>query len=208
MTTNDGPIRSDGEIVATAGTYYRVTRYVITAVMIGLGLWFGYDGFFGYPKHNRIAKELEQQKADAQTEEEKTALQTKIVEHGKAHTDTDIFVQKLLFFALPPLGIALIARWIYISRGAYRLTRDNVLHVPGHPPVPLDSITEIDKRQWDRKGIAYISYELKNGQKGTLRLDDFVYQREPTDEIFKRIEEHVAPNIAKDEAPQEQSTSS
>jgi hypothetical protein len=38
-----------------------------------------------------------------------------------------------------------------------------------------------------------ITYELPAGQKGTLKLDDFIYQREPTDEIFKRVEQHVAP---------------
>lgn len=205
MSLNDASISSRGEIVATAGGYYRITRYIISAVMVAMGLWFGYDGFVGYPRHNRIAVELQAEKSRATTEAEKGAIQTKIVEHGKEHTATDIFWQRVLFFALPPLGIAAIARWIYISRGVYRLTADKLLHVPGHPPVPLDSITEIDKRQWDRKGIAHISYELGGGQKGTIRLDDFIYEREPTDEIFKRVEEHVAPNVSTDETPQEQS---
>jgi len=67
----------------------------------------------------------------------------------------------------------------YHSRGQYRLDGD-VLYVPGHPPVPLGTIGKIDKRRWDRKGIAYIHYELTGGRIGCLRLDDFVYQREPT----------------------------
>jgi hypothetical protein len=185
-----------GEIVAKAGTYYRVARYVIFAVMLGMGLWFGYDGFRGYPEHNKKVDELEARRTTALNrgdKDEETRILAEMNEIGKRKSDKDIFFQKLLFFTLPPLAIALIVRWLWISRGAYRLTADNVLHVPGHPPVPVDSITEIDRRLWDRKGIVLISYELADGQKGTLKLDDFIYQREPTDEIFKRIEDQVAP---------------
>lgn len=207
MNNSDVTSSEGAAIVATAGTYYRVTRYIITAVMIGMGLWFGYDGFIGYPKHNQRVRDLEAQKAIATTDEEKNRIQTQIVEHGKEHTPSDIRLQRILFYVLPPLGIILFVRWIYISRGAYRMGADNVLHVPGHSPVPLESITEIDKRLWDRKGIAYISYELSDGQKGTAKLDDFIYKREPTDEIFKRIEEHVAPQAAEPAAQEESAPS-
>jgi hypothetical protein len=66
--------------------------------------------------------------------------------------------------------------------------------------VPLDAITELDKRLWDRKGIAMVSYELPGGGgSGTLKLDDFIYEREPTDEIYKRIEDYVAPSAQQTE---------
>jgi hypothetical protein len=204
MSSNEATT-SDGDIVATAGTYYRVTRYIITVVMLAMGLWFGYDGFINWPRQNREIAELEGQRAAALTagDNEKAAkLLEDINKVGKHHSESDLRLQKILFFTLPPLAIAAIVRWIYISRGSYRLS-GNVLHVPGHPPVPLDAITELDKRQWDRKGIAFISYDLGNGQTGKLKLDDFLYQREPTDEIYKRIEEHVAPSAVTE--PQEQS---
>ena len=198
-----------GEIVARAGTYYRVTRYVITAVMIGMGLWFGYDGFKRWPEQNRKFDAIEAQRKEARARGDSAedarllAEQNKI---GSRHTDWDILLQKILFFTLPPLGIALFVRWMYISRGAYRLTEDNVLHVPGHPPVPMDAITELDKRLWDRKGIAFVGYELPGGGGGRLKLDDFIYERDPTDEIYKRIEEYVAPQAQaiEEAAPQEQ----
>ena len=53
-------------------------------------------------------------------------------------------------------------------------------------------ITAIDKRQWDRKGIAYVDYEV-NGTHGRLKLDDFVYEREPTDRIYDAIVQFVQP---------------
>ena len=212
-TTNDVESQTStpgGEIVARAGTYYRITRYVITAVMLAMGLWFGSDGYKAWPEQNRKIEAIEEQRKEARARGD-SATDAKLLEQqneiGTHHSEADILLQKVLFFTLPPLAIALFVRWMYISRGAYRLTADNVLHVPGHPPVPMDSITELDKRLWDRKGIAYVGYELPGGGQGRLKLDDFVYEREPTDDIYKRIEEYVAPPAepSEEDAPQEQS---
>ena len=60
---------------------------------------------------------------------------------------------------------------------------------------------------WDRKGIAFVGYEGLDGRPGKLKLDDFIYEREPTDAIFKRIEDYVAPAAqqqAEETAPPEQ----
>ena len=206
--TTESPGTSDREIVARAGTYYRVTRYAITAVIIALGLWFGYDGYYGWPAKNRKIEEIDKlQKAALARgdQDEANRLTQQKNDVGVYHRDFQLAFQKFLFFTLPPLGLALFIRWMYISRGAYRLTPDNVLHVPGHPPVPLDRITELDKRLWDRKGIAYVGYEGPDAQPGRLKLDDFIYEREPTDAIYKRIEDYVAPPAQEEDAPQEQS---
>jgi len=214
MTTSNEPTTEiagtgGGEIVARAGTYYRVTRYIITAVIIALGLWFGYDGYYGWPAKNRKIEEIDklQQAALARgDQDEANRLTQQKNDVGVYHTDFQLAFQKFLFFTLPPLGLILFARWMWISRGAYRLTSDNVLHAPGHPPVPLDRITELDKRLWDRKGIAYVGYEGPDGRQGRLKLDDFIYEREPTDAISKRIEDYVAPASApqEDEASAQQ----
>ena len=56
---------------------------------------------------------------------------------SKEHSPNDIRLQKVLAYALPPLGIALLAWALYNSRGAYRLSA-GTLSVPGHPPIALD----------------------------------------------------------------------
>jgi hypothetical protein len=199
-----------GDIVARAGKYYRVTRYIITAALIIMGLWFGYDGFYGWPAKNDKIREIDKQQQAALArgdQDEANRLTQEKNNVGTFHSDADLLLQKVLFFTLPPLGLALFARWMWISRGRYRLTADDVLHVPGHPPVPLDRITELDKRLWDRKGIAYVGYEGPGGQQGKLKLDDFIYEREPTDAIYKRIEDYLAPasqQQAEEPAQQEQ----
>jgi hypothetical protein len=101
------------------------------------------------------------------------------------HSDTDILWQKRLAYGLPVLSACMLAWFLYNSRGEYRLS-GNVLSVPGHPPVALEDILEVDKHLWDRKGIAYIICKTNAG-KIRLRLDDFVYDRDPTDVIYARI---------------------
>lgn len=184
------PTSAPEVLVARAGTYYRNTRYLMTALMIGLGVWFAYDGWVKYPGENRrlaeIANELKQAEQSG-----KEDARVQLVEEQKGlhpHSQTDLLLQKLLGAGLPPAGLAFLIWSLYRSRGAYRLD-GNSLSVPGHPPVPLNHITRIDKQLWDRKGIAYLDYELPQGPAGRIVLDDFVYQRPPTDAILEKIEQ-------------------
>jgi hypothetical protein len=173
-----------GPVVAKAGQYYRVARYLMTLLLVCYGLWSIYDGFYSWP-HWTDTHPLEQPK-----------------------THTDIILNRILGVCLPPMGLVVLVWAIYNSRGEYRL-ENGVLNVPGHPPIPLDKIQSINKESWDRKGIAYIEYDLTHapaarakgstgpvsyearGARGKFRLDDFVYERDPTDKIFKAIEESL-----------------
>src|SRR5437016_5272985 len=179
MSSTDGQPVTDqssrDEIVAGAGRYFRNTRYIIAAGVFLMGLWFIRDGFYKWPRENEQAKAA-----------------------GKdvlPHPGYDVPSNKFLGIVLPPLAVVLLARWLYMSRGEYRLS-GQTLHLPGHPPVPFEMITAIDKRQWDRKGIAYVDYEV-NGTHGRLKLDDFVYEREPMDRIYDEIVKFVAPEIGR-----------
>jgi len=184
-TTSAGGVRlAPGEqIVARAGRYYRNTRYIMTVVLLGMAGWFAYDGFVTYPRDN---------------EQHRRYLQDPVNnKDAPVHTETDIRMQKVLATLLPAVAAALLGWTLYRSRGTYRL-KDDVLSVPGHPDVPLEAVTKIDKSKWDRKGIAYLDYELPGGAggagtKGTLKLDDFIYERPPTDRIMAAIEAKLLP---------------
>jgi len=194
MTTDQPPASAApiGDIVARAGQYYRNTRYIMCAILVGAGLWFAYDGWVGWPAHNRKVADVKVriQEADSSGDRDAAAAaRTELGKLSKEKSNSDIMLQKILAVSLPPLGIALLTWALYNSRGAYRLS-GRTLHVPGHPPVTLDQITSIDRKLWDRKGIAYIEYE---GGSQPIKLDDFVYDRKPTDQIFDRIEGERAP---------------
>lgn len=195
VTDTPDPTAAADDIVARAGTYYRVTRYLFCAVLLAMGGWFAYDGFVTYPRQNEIHRlhvlDPQQNPQDA-----------------PARSAADIRLQKILGAVMPLAAIALLIRTLHHSRGVYRLSGD-VLSVPGHPDVPLSAITQIDKSSWDRKGIAHLNYELPSGPKGRLTLDDFVYDRPPTDRILEQIEsklgvaERAGAGDGRDEPPSE-----
>ncbi|MGD1276606.1 MAG: hypothetical protein ABR964_05210 [Tepidisphaeraceae bacterium] len=159
-----------GPIVAHGGRYYRATRYIMASILVIYGLLSIRDGFYRYPHWSDLYP----------NEKEKTAW--------------DIGLNKALGILLPPLALVMLIRMFRKSRGEYRL-EDDVVYIPGHPPVPLGKIQMIHRELWDRKGIALVDYDLSDGrpgappgQRGTFRLDDFVYDRPPTDQIFEAIE--------------------
>jgi hypothetical protein len=164
-------------IVAKAGRYYRNARYIMAVGVLAVAAWFGYDGWVGYPAKNRAI-------AEAQARGEKPSTAPK--------SEFDIRLQQQLAMGLPFLSVAILSWMLYRSRGEYRLEND-VLHVPGHPPVGFDAFRAIDRSRWDKKGIARIEYETPEGTTGTATLDDFVYQQDPTDAIFAVIESRLAP---------------
>ena len=168
--TTEQTIQPAGDVTARAGRYYRNTRYLLAAGILFYALWNIRDGFYNWPNENLVSKMQGYDKP--------------------LHSDMDILFNRVLGLVLAP-GSALLLAWaLYNSRGEIRLSEQTVL-APGHPPVPLSSIESVDKSKWDRKGIAVITYRLPSLQSGKFKLDDFVYEREPIDEIFKRIEQSV-----------------
>jgi hypothetical protein len=166
------PQAQTGPIVARAGKYYRNTRYIMCSVLLLYGCWAIYDGFISWPTWGL------QGFGNHENEKPKTWM--------------DIKFNQVLGTLLPPGAIVLLVYSLRNSRGEYRL-EGNVVHVPGHPPVPLSKIVKIDRELWDKKGIAYIEYKLdpadtRPAADREFMLDDFVYERQPTDEIFKAIE--------------------
>ena len=190
------------EIVARAGKSYRWRRYIMVLLLIGGGLWFLYDGYVGWPAHNRRLDEAEQMRNQAEAAHDQAkydAVSHQISRMHARYSNSSLFLQKLLGYSLPPLGILFLVRMLYASRGAIRL-KDDVITAPGHPAIPFTAIRELDKRQWDRKGIATVKYDA-DGRTGSLTLDDFVYDQDPIDAIYDRVLKYVSPPAAVTEAP-------
>jgi hypothetical protein len=174
MTDTAASSSPPADVVAKPDRLFRMKRYLIVLMLVGMGLWFCYDGFYNWPREKREADAVETSQPGSS---------------HKPHSDNDIFLNQLLGVALVPLGLLALTWFLYGSRGEYRLS-GQTLHVPGHPPITLDSITQIDKSKWERKGVATIRYQPPGGRsERQFRLDDYVYDRDPTDLILKRLEE-------------------
>lgn len=165
------PYAGATEIVARPGGYYRKARFIMAALSVAGGLWFAYDGWVRWPREN--------------AEYYRAVAEGRKPEY-KERSAWDLRLQRLIAIGLPLFGAGVLAWTFYRSRGQYRLA-DDVLEVPGHPPVPLASITAVDDSKWKRKGILYVEYQLPGGGAGRLTLDDFVYDQDPTDAIGKRV---------------------
>jgi hypothetical protein len=184
----------EAAIVARAGTYYRTTRYIMVLVLIACGGWFAYDGWYGYPKTNARIKQLdlELRQLDAQRPRDDAGIHQREDERAKykPQSDLDISIQKYLSVGLPIAGLLMLLWTLYHSRGVYRFS-NQMLEIPGHPSLALEQITHLDQTLWERKGIAFIEYKTPAAE-GRIRLDDFIYERDPTDAIFKKIQDHFA----------------
>src|SRR5688572_14037950 len=179
------------DVIATPSRSYRLKWCTFALALLAGAGWFAYDGWVKWPAANEHALRPKEQ----------GGLGLDV----PPHPGWDIPMQRVISIALVPLGLLVFGWCMYQSRGQYRLA-GNTLHVPGHPPVPMDAIRTIDKRRWDRKGIAIIEYDRPGGGgTGRLKLDDFVYEREPTDHILERIEARVLPPGEQvDQAPDEE----
>jgi len=202
MTTESSPASAStgGDIVARAGRYYRNTRYLMFLVMVVMGGWFLYDGLVGWPKGNAEIAKLEEQQALATKNNDQAELgrvATELKKYNK-HSDWDLGLQYALGFGLPPLGLALLIYSLHRSRGEYRLSGTK-LSVPGHPTIDLDDIKSVNNDLWDRKGIVWLKYETTSAHAGEIVLDDFIYDRPPTDAIYDVIAEKFGLSTDDDE---------
>lgn len=196
----DSEISADSDndaIVAPADQRYRAKHLLFAIIIFVVGFWFAYDGWIAWPRHNTTLHALESQRDaakragnDAKYEE----LKAKIGDMHKEYTDWDLGLQRAIALVLPFLGIG-YGIWTHLAtRGQYRLS-GNSLEVPGlDDAIDLVDIERIDRSKWDRKGIAIIYYQAHHPQRmRTIKLDDFAYQRKPTDEILERIQNFLAP---------------
>ena len=181
------------EIVAGPDSGYRWKHLLLAVGAIVFGCWFGYDGWVKWPAENREIEKVQRDKdiAEEARQADKVNEAAEKLTKLKRHTETDLLIQKLLATVLPGFGIFWAVWTLRETRGQLRMV-GNTLEAPGHPPITYENIRRIDKRKWDRKGIALLHYEHGDPpQPGILKIDDFAYERKPADEILERIEKNV-----------------
>ena len=96
-------------------------------------------------------------------------------------------------------GILLLVTSLFLFRTSRRSMKvdSEAYYAPGGCRIPFDSIRRIDKRKWDTKGLAYLSYCPDDDSKGSdllkAKVDGMVYgqfsQEEgaPAEALFQRI---------------------
>jgi hypothetical protein len=94
---------------------------------------------------------------------------------GQPHGETDIMSQWVMLAICAPLGLAALGMVGWNARRTLVADAERV-HGPDGSKVSYDRITAIDKARWDRKGIAWITYQDETGQEDRFKIDDWVFR--------------------------------
>jgi hypothetical protein len=192
---------------------------MLAAIFIGFGLFFYYDGTWGYPKSNKVhekktwinegRKQYDELKAadkladwNALAADKKWPLnpdgeplpwESYATQNGwpsdpKFHSQAKIdeqfhFAWGCLIIGAFPLVL------ILLNRNKKLVADDHGFTPPGaKSAIPYQSVHQIDKRKWENKGLATISYKTtETGAEKTVKLDCLKFETDKAEEILRRL---------------------
>ncbi len=187
-------------VTARISTSYRVRLGAIALLAFVFCLvpsrvtGFLYDGMIRYPERQQIYLEWEQLREER--DDWRQEWQRRMAEHGyperpTQYTDTDIAVQYLIAAILGVVGLVFLfgfvrtfGRWVAID--------DDALTANGGHRATFDRIESVDADRWDTKGIAIVHYRDDADQLKRITLDDWKFEREPTQAIYQQLRQKLA----------------
>lgn len=152
-------------------------RQWFIAVFLGLlALWFFYDGAIGFPKKNRRFDAYQELRAAGREKEWAQVAAghgwpTKLPE--KRYSDVDLGGQFVLGGICLAAAVGTIG-WYFASCRQRLWSDGEVIFGVGGERVPVASITGLDRRKWESKGIVYALY-ASGGRTKRLTLDDYKF---------------------------------
>lgn len=103
-------------------------------------------------------------------------------------------IREQLYAALVCLVLTLIALYYFLrTRKRAMMVDDKGYTSPDGKKVPFDKMLKIDKRKWETKGLAYITFTDEGGGEGKVTVDGMVYgqfkeeEGAPAEALFQRI---------------------
>ncbi len=209
-----------GEAKARISAGYRIRIGVLALGLLGFGAWAAYDGFVGYPQHNEVVNSYvarlnevreqypetwkekwpdiavkEDKLADfssfAEVEYGKEGEPPKIV--GKRKTQSDIYFQYGMLGLAAPVGLFFLLGW-FAAPSRWIAMDENGLTSSRGDNAPFDKIHKLNKERWWKKGIAVVYYKADSGEERTLTLDDWKFEREPTEQMLEAVESRLEPD--------------
>ena len=149
-------------VEATFSKYKKTNFKIGIIVLVGLGIWFGYDGHFN--------EKFEQKHTDEQGNPDSTM----------------VFNQKA-----PPymIGVGiLIGVYFLVVKGKKVVADDNGITVGGKT-IAYDSIEKVDKTHFESNGDFALTYKDESGQESDLKISNRTYDNLSAvlDEIVAKI---------------------
>jgi hypothetical protein len=187
----------------------RYSRKFLLMGICGLGfaLYCLYDGLVGYPGKREVG--FGEFKADYKTYFEDSRKSMSMAEfEGTAEPEqskqwenyshergipsgADVVVQFLMATAAAVAGLALIAIPLR-ARGRWIAANDSGLTSSWGESFQFDEVEAVNKRKWRSKGIAKVTY-VSGGRRRNFVVDDYKFDRYPTDAILYELEQRIDP---------------
>ncbi|MDQ3623890.1 MAG: hypothetical protein M3463_15610 [Verrucomicrobiota bacterium] len=187
---------------ARISSIWKKQKLFIAVAMMVLGGWFFLDGFRTWPRSNERWLAHQQHKNEDRLNDWPAYAKSRgwIPEPPeKFYTPEDIRGQYQYGGLCVLAGIIIFVYWATQIPRTVR-TDEEAVYTSAGKRVPFDAITGVDKKKWDAKGIARVSYELE-GETGKFTVDDYKFETEPTRRILDEIESHLQ---QRDRSPESQ----
>lgn len=196
---------------ARISSIWKKQKLLVAIMLLAVSGYFFYDGAVGYPRANVRYQEWKSY-VDAGRESEWPARAAQL---GLKANEWDAFIKEHHPTGPPPevrwdhgklteqfvcsalsgaLGVIALLYWLTQKGRVIRSDEEGIL-TPAGTRVPFGAITGVGKKQWDKKGIAVIRYEL-GGRRGQFHVDDYKFETEPSRKILAEIEAHLVAKAA------------
>ncbi|MCE9592004.1 MAG: hypothetical protein K8S99_15965 [Planctomycetes bacterium] len=163
--------------------------------------WSAYDGFVGYPEHNKAVAAFEKIKEDHPSDwkelwgplAKEKGWSDNGADPGKPKARFDIITQYVYLGLALPIG-AVFAISFLGSMGRWVECDENGLTASNGQKALYSAITNFNKERWRNKGIAVVTYTAEDNLSRKLVLDDWKFDRDATTAIVVEIEKHITPD--------------
>jgi hypothetical protein len=194
--------------------------YLMRLGLVGLfcflgGLYFFYDGMVGYPAKRAAGLDFQKFMEDNPDMEELERFEEwkkRAVEKGwppenplKADTNKpvsliDINEQFYYGGGACLIGLGFLSRFAYMFHRWIECDDTSLRDKAGHETT-YANITELNKKKWQNKGIAFVKYKSEKGPQ-QIRLDDFYFERDATRQILRKVEANIDPALITNGKPE------
>ena len=177
---------------------YLLRFAIVAGVLLGFSGWSFYDWKYEYPRQMEAGRMYYQEMSDEILGPPSLQEWVEVAQKNGWPTTTppqdypdeaSIRIQLWQFVGTGVVGLLVLMNVMRRWGSWVELEGSNLRNSYGEE-LTLDQIKKIDKKKWDKKGIAHLYYD-QDGDEGKFLLDDFIYERPTTDEILLKIEEHI-----------------
>ena len=173
--------------------YFR--RFLFVAIgCFAFAMYCLYDGFITYPHKLVVAKAYYEMPEQDRTEQwrEKAKANGWPLEKPKEPDEIEHLISSQWGMACicALIGIPAFLKW-FLAKGTWIEGDEKLIRNSRGKEVPIESITKINKRKWEDKGLATIYYD-DNGKSRKFVMDDFKFEREPMGQLMRYAEANLS----------------